>query len=81
MKVVYDGFELDAHRDKSLGGDVLLYYSAFAVGCGWELTSGFSNDEDAEETHIASLKAAVDDYHMNRHDYDHSCDREQDFDE
>jgi hypothetical protein len=79
MKVEYDGFKLDAHREKSLGGDMLLYYSAFSVDCGWELTSGFSDDEDTEQTHIGHLKAAVDDYHLNRYDYDHSCDRDQDF--
>ena len=31
MKVVYKGFEINAEREKSMGGDVLLYYSIFRI--------------------------------------------------
>lgn len=73
MKAAYRGFDLDAHRAKSLGGETLVYWSAFKQSCKWELTSGFSDDEDSIETHIRELSACVDDYYENPEDYDHAC--------
>jgi hypothetical protein len=62
MKVEYKGFEVDAHRDKSLGGETLLYYSVFRISDGYEVTSGFSYGTDPVRTFIGFLKGTVDDF-------------------
>jgi len=62
MKVLYRGFEVDAHREKSMGGDTLLYYSIFRESDGWEMTSGFSYGTDRVQTFIKYMKERVDNY-------------------
>ena len=62
MKVEYKGFEVDAHREKSMGGETLLYYSVFRIGDGYEVTSGFSYGTDPVRTFIGFLKGTVDDF-------------------
>ena len=62
MKVEYKGFEVDAHREKSMGGDTLLYYSVFRIGDGYEVTSGFSYGTDPVRTFVGFLKGTVDDF-------------------
>jgi len=52
MKVLYRGFEIDAHREESMGGDHLLYYSIFRKDDGWEMTSGFTYGTDRVQTFI-----------------------------
>lgn len=60
MKVTYRGHDIDAHRAKSLGGDVLLYYSIFRVSDGYEVSSGFSYGEDKILDFIGYMKQKVD---------------------
>lgn len=60
MKVTYRGYEIDAHRAKSLGGDTLLYYSVFRQVDLYECTSGYSDDADTIQTWIQTLKKRVD---------------------
>ena len=60
MRVVYRGFEIDAHRDRSMGGDIYLYYSIFRESDGWELTSGFTCGLDRVQTFIKYMKERVD---------------------
>ena len=62
MKVVYKGFEIDAHREQSLGAGVLLYYSIFRISDGYELGSGFTCGTDRVQTFIKYLKEHVDDF-------------------
>lgn len=62
MKVTYKGFEVDAHKEKSMGGDLLLYYSVFRVADGYEVTSGFSYGNDRVPTFVKFLKSTVDDF-------------------
>lgn len=62
MKLNYRGFELDARREKSMGGDSLLYYSIFRESDGWEMTSGFSYGTDRVQTFIKYMKERVDNY-------------------
>lgn len=68
MKVLYRGFEIDAHREKSLGGDMLLYYSVFRDD-GWELTSGFTSGTDRAQTFIKYLKERVDNFILRPEDW------------
>jgi hypothetical protein len=62
VKVLYKGFEIDAHREESMGGDRLLYYSIFRESDGWEMTSGFTYGSDRVQTFIKYLKEWVDNY-------------------
>ena len=62
MKTLYRGFEVDAYREKSMGGDTLLYYSIFRESDGWEMTSGFSYGTDRVQTFIKYMKERVDNY-------------------
>jgi len=70
MKVEYRGFEIDAHRERSLGGDLLLYYSVFRIEDGWEMESGFQDSAETTPAMIGYLKELVDDYYVNPQDYD-----------
>ena len=60
MKVSYKGYEIDAHREESLGLGVLLYWSIFRESDGYEADSGFSSGEDTEEFWVKGLKQRVD---------------------
>jgi hypothetical protein len=62
MKVVYKGFEISVEREKSMGGDVLLYYSIFRVKDQYELHSGFTSGTDRVGTFVKYLKGWVDDF-------------------
>ena len=62
MKVIYKGFEIEAHREKSMGGDTLLYYSIFRQADGWEMTSGFTYGSDRVQTFVKYLKERVDNF-------------------
>jgi hypothetical protein len=69
MKVEYKGFDVDARRDRSMGGETLLYYSVFRKKDGYEVTSGFSYGTDPIPTFIKYLKDMVDDFIENPQDY------------
>lgn len=59
MEIKYKGWTLDAHRGESLGGDNLLYYSAFdETGC--ERISNFSYGSDTVREMIGYMKNYVD---------------------
>jgi len=62
MKVIYRGFEIDAHREKCIAGYSLLYYSIFRSVDGWELTSGYEDSSDTPRTYINMFKERVDNY-------------------
>ena len=62
MKVEYKGFEVDAHKEKSMGGDTLLYYSVFRKSDGYEVTSGFSYGTDPIRTFVKYLKDIANDF-------------------
>jgi len=62
MKIVYKDFDVDAHREKSMGGDTLLYYSIFRKSDGYEVTSGFSYGTDKIVDFVGYLKDWVDDF-------------------
>lgn len=60
MKVRYRGFEIDAHRAKSLGGESYLYFSIFRVSDWYECESNFSTGTDTVRTWIKLLKERID---------------------
>jgi len=62
MKVVYKGFEISAEREKSMGGDVLLYYSIFRLSDGYEVESNFTYGSDKIRDFIGYLKGHVDEF-------------------
>ena len=60
MKKIYRGHEIEAKREKSMGGDVLLYYSVFRNSDGLEVTSGFTYGTDRIVDFMKHLRARVD---------------------
>ena len=60
MKTIYRGYEIEAHREKSLGGEDLLYWSIFRKGDGYEADSGFSTGDDSVIYWVKGLKRRVD---------------------
>lgn len=61
MKIIYKGFEIEAKRDRCLGGWDVVAYSVFSSG-GYEVTSGVSDADDPIRIYIRDLKALVDEY-------------------
>src|SRR5678816_4534100 len=60
MKVKYRGHKIDVRREKSLGGEELLYYSIFRIADLYECASGFSYDESHVKVFIGYLKERID---------------------
>lgn len=58
-KTVYLGYELEAHIEKSLGGESLLYYSVFSPS-GGEVVSNFSTGSQTPTEQIESMKKWID---------------------
>jgi hypothetical protein len=65
MKINYRGFELDARREKCMGGWDLLYYSIFRISDGYEVTSSFTYGSDKIRDFIKEMKVYVDDFIAN----------------
>ena len=61
MKVKYKGFDIEAKREKCLGGWDVVSYSVFSSE-GYEVTSGVSDAEDPISIFIRDLKSLVDEY-------------------
>jgi hypothetical protein len=62
MKIFYKGFDVEAKREMSMGGEKLLFYSVFRKSDGFEVTSGFSYGTDPVRTFVQYLKGVVDDF-------------------
>ena len=60
MKTIYRGHEIKVTRERSMGGDDLLYYSIFRESDGYECTSGFTYDESPVHTYLQYMKERVD---------------------
>lgn len=59
MKKLYRGWEVEAYRSKSLGGDTLLYYSLFDPE-GYEIDSGFYTGTETPREFMGLLCKRVD---------------------
>ncbi|MCY8549449.1 hypothetical protein MOD25_05965 [Bacillus haynesii] len=70
MKVNYRGFEIEAKREKALGGWDSIYYTVMHEDDGWFLEDNFYECEDVIEDFVNDLKKLVDDYLENPSDYE-----------
>ena len=69
MKSIYKNCELQATRDMSLGGDEYIYWSAFDLVDGYEITSGWGDYSTCREA-ISGLKNHVDAYRNDPEQYE-----------
>jgi hypothetical protein len=60
MKTLYRGYEISVRRERSMGGDDLLYYSIFRMRDGYECTSGFTTDSSSAPEYTAHMKDRID---------------------
>jgi hypothetical protein len=66
VKVKYRGFEIDVRREKSMGGDVNVYFSVYGLTSGLPcLADSFENSADLVRDYVKWMKARVDEYHAN----------------
>jgi len=73
MKQIYRGYEIDAHREPSMGGDSYLYFSVYAVDNDDKLKpcleDSFTSGEDTAREYIGYLKKMVDDFYAHPEHY------------
>ncbi|MDD4279692.1 MAG: hypothetical protein PHX74_08175 [Candidatus Sumerlaeales bacterium] len=69
MKTTYKNCELEAKREMSLGGEKYIYWSAFDLADGYEITSGFGDYSTCLEA-IGGLKSHVDEYKSDPEQYE-----------
>lgn len=60
MKAKYKGFEIEVFRDKCLGGWEMLFFGITRINDGYELDSGFSEEEATVREFIGYMKNRVD---------------------
>lgn len=67
MKQTYRGYEIDCHREPSMGGDSYLYFSVYAVEnddslkpC---LEDSFTSGSESAREYMVYLKKLVDDFY------------------
>lgn len=63
MKIKYKGYEVEAKREKSLGGLALLYFSIFRESDGYECLSSFEDSAETVGYKIKELKELIDNEH------------------
>ena len=68
MKTTYKGCEIEATKDKCLGGWDMIFFSVFDDE--FEVTSGFSESSETIREFIKGLKEVVDDYREHPEDYE-----------
>lgn len=60
MQQICRGHEIDVRRERSLGGDVLLYFSVFRASDGYECTSGFTTGDDTVRDYVRYMRERID---------------------
>lgn len=60
MKVEYKGYEIEVKRERCMGGWMLLYYSIFRLSDGYEVTSGFTEDQSSVKEYVGYMKERID---------------------
>ena len=68
MKRIYRNSEIKVTREKSISGEMMLFYSIMYHD-GFEIDSGFSEGEDLVTDFLNSLKNIVDDFHEHPEEY------------
>lgn len=64
MKQDYRGFELNAKREKSMGGDDFLFFFIMRKSDKWLLTDSFTSGDETPREYMKYLKAQVDEYYQ-----------------
>ena len=64
MQVIYRNFKLDAHKEKSLAGYLLLYFAIYDKE-GYEWVCGFEDCTDRVVEKIDYLQQWVDEFYTN----------------
>ena len=64
MQVIYRNFKLDAHKEKSLAGYLLLYFAIYDKE-GYEWMCGFEDSADKVVEKIDELQQWVDNFYKN----------------
>src|SRR5271157_1359968 len=62
MKILYRGFEIDAHREKCMAGYPLLYFYIMRKADGFFLEDSFTEGSDTAREYISYMKKRVDAY-------------------
>ena len=62
MQEIYKGYEINASREGSLGGDENLYFSVYRAEDGLEVVADFTTGSDTEEEYIGYMKQRVDQF-------------------
>lgn len=70
MKIKYKDFQIEATRERALGGWDNIYYSIMRISDGWFLEDNFSTGEDDLKDFVNDLKNVVDDYILHPEDYE-----------
>jgi hypothetical protein len=60
MEKSYKGYTITAKRERSLGGDILLYYSVFRDSDGYECVTNFTTGDDTIRDYIRYMKQRID---------------------
>lgn len=60
MKASYRGYEIDAHRGESIGGDDYLYFTVMRESDGRFVVDDFTTGVDTEEDYIGYMKERID---------------------
>lgn len=80
MKVIYKGFEIEAKRERALGGWLNLYFYIERQSDGWFMEDSFTEGLDKVRDFIGYLKERVDRYledptgECKEHPADETCD-------
>jgi len=60
VKQVYRGHEIDVRRERSLGGDMLLYFSIYRESDGYECECDFTTGDDTVRDYMRYMRERID---------------------
>lgn len=64
MRVEYRGYDIEVKREKSLGGNVLLYFSIYRKSDGYECLCDFEDSDETVRDKVKQLKERIDNEHL-----------------
>ena len=60
MKVVYRGYEIDVRRERSVGGEKLLYFTIIRLSDGYICEASYSTGSDSVRQMVKCMKELID---------------------
>lgn len=57
---VYRGHEITVSRERSLGGDLLLYYNVYRESDGYECVCDFTSGDDTVSAYVRYMRERID---------------------